>query len=91
MKKAVTTSAIGDLLLLALNAASNKILDCEYTSKANGIHFSLFLINEEVGTATCIGGVLVESADVSRSHMPWIFACISIGDCKVSFSFFFIV
>ena len=39
LKKAVTAAAAGDLLLLALNAAGNKILDGDYSSKMNGLFF----------------------------------------------------
>ena len=43
-----------------------------------------------VGTATCLGGIVVESEDVTKTHLPWLFICVSIGDCKV-FIFCFLI
>eukprot|EP01105_Mastigella_eilhardi_P015135 TRINITY_DN3443_c0_g1_i1.p1 TRINITY_DN3443_c0_g1~~TRINITY_DN3443_c0_g1_i1.p1 ORF type:complete len:1090 (+),score=255.23 TRINITY_DN3443_c0_g1_i1:325-3270(+) len=63
------TSHLQDVLLLALNAANDKINDGKASS----------LIS--VGTTTMLGGVLMPLKDPSpqASH---VFVCVSVGDCK---------
>jgi len=66
--KIVDLRTAGDLLLIAVAQASDKISEGRDSW--------------QIGTTALAGGILLEQDD-PPSRMPFVFVCVSVGDCKV--------